>query len=102
MKIRDRERILDIAKMVREEIIDLFGDTEGVCDNASSRMKSYLVQEGYDAKIQWGWYKNPDLGLCHCWVEVLGYIIDVCLDQFGGETEEIVFTSKKDRRYRRR
>lgn len=93
MKDRDKHVVLRIAQKIRQDVIDLFGTTEGVCDNACSRLEKQLKKRGYDCKTEIGYFTTKNEWSFHWWIELYGMILDITADQFG--YSNILFAPKE-------
>lgn len=98
-----KQDILDIAKCVREAILDRTWDTSGKCILASMLIATLIEERGEKATLIEGKPLVKDCGIVHWWVIWRGFRIDVTADQYNPfidegdvEFDEIVFAPVND------
>jgi len=76
--------ILAVARQVRRWCLKKNGVSKNMCSVSSRRLYDRLRKKGYRPKFVSGFFCGSGERYYHCWVRVLGYILDVTADQFGG------------------
>lgn len=106
------ERLVRIARSVRNELLRKEGDLCAQCLEVSKALSERLAQKGYRAKVirgtfaidnpNWEFYdewdpsdfKSPEAmefaiyHPLHYWVEAEGFLLDITADQFSDEVDE--------------
>ena len=93
------QKILSVARQVRAKFPK--GKNKGSCLTASHELMEKLLDHGFNASIQFGWFDGKD----HSWTEVMVpgeqrmRLLDITVDQFGDYPAILWSTPKEHPEY---